>query len=247
MNKVMDLRQSSEPVDNRCQVRCRNRANQLLDCNDSELLRWQTQSGKVHYIWSSAKYDWLLLCRAFVEDTEFWEDNLLEIKQRRMVVADQDIFLFGGQFYYLEQTKTNFVIRRLFAYCSQSIVEAMIKERNPDFVIESIYLANFYFAKPHRLEYVMTCWGVISDNDSLFYIPVFDEDRHWFDEYETTAFVISEIDENTIFRKGKFSYKMFFDENNKIGLLKNSAPYIIPKKEFSISSAVIIPFKSRGV
>ena len=41
MNKFMDLRQSSESVDNGCQVYCRSHANLVLQCYDAMLVRWK--------------------------------------------------------------------------------------------------------------------------------------------------------------------------------------------------------------
>ena len=117
------------------------------------------------------------------------------------------------------------MIRRINAYSSQSIIEQLMHERYPQYIVESVYLANFYMQETHQRKYIMTCWGVTFD-EGRFYIPIFDDDRHWFDEYEIWVFVISEIEIGTIFHSGGSYYQTILDDNEKIRLIKNKSPFV---------------------
>ena len=216
----MDLFQASCQADELCLVYCKCQANLYLGCDNAVLVRLVTKTNREHIVWMDAslsKQGVYSYARAFHEFQEDAEDDLGDIKFSQEIQPDEDVFCYNGSVYYLYAAISgNSAIRRIRAYCSQSVVEAIerTEEKEP---IEAIYLVNFYLYDGKRRNYAFTGWGVAYQN-GCNYLPVFDEDRHYVEEYLLSAFIREELPVGTIFKNNGYYYKVMQDEKGKLCL-----------------------------
>ena len=233
---IMDLRHSSCQADEGCIVYCRSHANILLKTSDARLFKITTQTDKVHYVWQEAPedydYEFPVACRAFEEKDDLRDDDIFAVKIRQEILPDNDVFCFGDYVYYLHaKTNGNLVIYRICAYSSQKIVEQVIAEDFRDLTIESIYLAKFFLIDDNCRKYVATCWGAVYDGGRL-YVPIFDEDRHFFYERDVGSYDREEIPVGTVFAhddssvpSGKMYYQTAIDEHGELYLNYSKNPF----------------------
>lgn len=219
---VLDLFNSSRQADELCVVYCKCHANIRLGCDDAILVRLETNSNRKHIVWmdaSQARYGVFGYVRAFHEFNEDQDDDLGDAKYRQEIRPDQDVFGYNGSFYYLHATMNgNYTIRRLYAYGSQRVVE-MIESSEERDAIEAIFPVNFYLFDGKKRNYAFTGWG-ISHPNCCNYMPIFEEDRHYFEEYHDrlSAFIREELPVGTIFKNNGYYYKIVTDADGKICL-----------------------------
>lgn len=225
---VLDLFKASRQADEFCIVYCKCHANLHLGCNDAILVKLVTKAKRTHIVWmdaSQAKFGIYAYVRAFHEFNEDADDDLSETEFREEIRPDQDVFCFNGSAYYLYGAESgNYVIRRLYAYNSQRVVEMMEKTEDHRAPIESVFLSNFYLFDGQRRNYACTCWGIV-DKDGCSYLPVFYEDSHYVQDYDLSAFIREEIPIGGVFKNNGYYYKVLKDSGGKLYLEFSKLPF----------------------
>ena len=225
---VLDLFQASRQADEFCIVYCKCHANLHLGCDDAILVRIITKANRMHIAWmdaSQAKFGIYAYVRAFHEFAEDAEDDIGATKSIEEIHPDEDVFCFNGSAYYLYGAESgNNVIRRLYAYNSQRVVEMIEQNEEREAPIESVFLSNFYTFDGKRRNYACTCWGIV-DKYGCDYLPVFYEDSHYVNDSTLESFIREEVPIGGIFKNNGYYYKVMKDYAGKIYLEYSKLPF----------------------
>ena len=126
---VLDFFRASRQADELCIVYCKSHANVCLGCDDAVLVRLVTKANREHIVWmdaSGAENGIYGYVRAFHEFQEDVDDDVGDVKYRQEIRPDYDVFCYNGSVYYLYGAEGgNYVIRRLYVYNSQHVVETI--------------------------------------------------------------------------------------------------------------------------
>lgn len=230
----MNLFNSSCQADEVCMVYCKAHANLHLNCKNAVLVRLRTTTDREHIVWmdgSLADSGIYSYARAFYEPQEWADDDLGDVKYRTPIQPDKDVFCYNGNTYFLYAAQNkNFQIRRLKAYCSQTVVEKVERQTYENKTPEAVFISNFYTFDGKQQNYALTCWGISYENETN-YLPVFDEDHHYLEEYELSHFARRELDVGEIFKNNDFYYQVQKGPDGKIELEQAKSPFLLGKSQ----------------
>ena len=231
---IMDLFTASTQADGLCRVYCKAQADSYLKCDDAVLVRLKTTDNREKIIWVSEETlhgELLEFVRAFNEDSSAFEVDVGNIKTIETIDRDSEIFCFDNSTYYLHKAMNgNDCIRRLWAVCSQSVVEQIERQEVQGDDIESIFLSNFYLRENGVRKYALTLWGIAYSN-SYSYMPVFAEDYHFVREYSLGAFEREEVKVGEIFKNNGYYYKLRRNEAGELYLESSKMVFNLNKKQ----------------
>lgn len=217
----LDLYKASSQADAFCRIYCKAQANLYLECRDAVLVRLKTTDDREYIVWTDPDLlsDGVLsIVKAFYETQTEFEQGIGKVAVMESIKFNQDVFCYNGSVYYLHEAKTgNHCIRRLRTYGSQTVVEQIERQTYKGKGAENIFLSNFYLLDGQKRTYALTCWGVVY-KDGCNYLPVFDEDRHYVEDYPLSAFDREEVSVGEIFKNNGYYYKLLQDENGKLFL-----------------------------
>ena len=221
---VLDLFNSSVNPDEMCMVYCKTHANLYLECTNATLVRLITSTKHEHIAWYDPEVGKdpsgiLSLTKAFLELSAYFAGDSEEIVKIKPIVADKDIFFVNGDLYFLHRKKDGEeVIRKITSYTRQELIEALeFYTGEDDKVPQAVYLTNCFLIKDNRLEYAFTAWGVAYD-DVCNYLPVFNKDYHFIEEYGISAFEKKQVQVGEYFKAHGNFYKVLEDAEGQICL-----------------------------
>ena len=228
----MKLFNSSCQADDMCIVYCKAHADMCLNSDNAVLVRLKTESGREHIVWMDANlaeqgvYHYQ---RAFYELQEWQEDDLSKVATRILIRPDYDVFCYNRNVYFLYTMQSkNLQIRRLRAYPTQRIVEDIERQLYKNKAPDEIFLANFYTFDKNGKNYELTCWG-LSYKEGTNYVPVFDEDRHYLEEFDILHFSRDELPVGAIFKNNGYYYKVLQNADGKLELEQAKSAFLFNK------------------
>lgn len=230
---LLNLYQSSCPADEMCMVYCKAHANLYLESKNATLVRLVTGSKHEHIVWLDPDIgtdpDGILsYTKAFIELSAYFVDDSDDIVMVRPIVADKDIFFVNGDLYFLHRKKDGEeVIRKITSYTRQEMIEALEFYTNEkDEKAQAVYLANFYLYENNIARYAFTGWGV-AYKDVCNYLPIFNKDYHFIEEYSIHAFDKREVKIGETFKAHDNYYKVLSDANGKICLDRSKSIFTL--------------------
>lgn len=230
----MDFFNSSCQADEICLVYCKAQANLYLNCDNAILVRLKTAADHEHIVWMDdglASQGIFSYVRAFYEPQDWADDDLGDVKYRTIIRPDTDVICYNGNAYFLYAPQNkNMQIRRLKAYFSQAVVEEVERQTYENKVPDAVFLSNFYTMDGKSRDYALTCWGVSYEN-ATNYLPVFDEDHHYLEEYELSHFTREEIPIGGIFKNNGYFYKLLSGPDGKLGLEQAKSVFLLGKND----------------
>lgn len=230
----MNLFNSSCQADEVCIIYCKAQANVYLQCENAVLTCLKTKNGHEHIVWmdeNAAEQGIFSYVRAFYESQEWAEDDLSDAVYRVILQPDSDVFCFNGNTYFLYAAQNhNNQIRRLKAYCSQAVVEAVEYQTFKHKVPQAVFLSNFYTFDGKRRNYALTCWGVSYEGETN-YLPIFDEDRHYLEECTLSQFTREELSVGEIFKNNGYYYKVLKGKDGKLELEQAKSVFLLGKAD----------------
>ncbi len=230
----MNLFNSSCQADEIYQIYCKAHANVYLQCDNAVLVYLKTKNGHEHIVWmneNAAEQGNCSYVRAFYEPQNWEEDDLGDAKYQIIIRPDIDVFCYNGNIYFLYATQNhNNQIRRLKAYCSQTIVEA-VEYQTYHKMPQAVFLSNFYTLDGKGKNYALTCWGIAYENET-HYLPVFDEDRHYLEEkYQLSQFMREELVPGDVFKNNGYYYKVLNGKDGKLELEQAKSVFMFGKAD----------------
>lgn len=245
---------SSGLTDDLCIVYCKTHANLYLECLNATLVRLITSTNHEHIVWydpdvGKDPYGILSFTKAFLELSSYFDGDSEEIVKIKPIVADKDVFFVNGDLYFLHCKKDGEeVIRKITSYTRQELIEALeFYTGEDDKVPQTVYLTNCFLIKDNRLEYAFTAWGVAYD-DVCNYLPVFNKDYHFIEEYGISAFEKKQVQVGEYFKAHGNYYKVLEDAQGKICMDKSKSVFTLyrgnkleDKKEQFQNNSRIVP------
>lgn len=215
--KSMTLLQSSRLAEKDCLVYSQSLANVILECkeNDEAMLVKVSSSERNYFVWvphSSQNSNTVYFCAAFCENI----DDMPDVNSGR-VIETNEIFCYNGKAYYLHRNRRGkLYIRSLIFLSSQDIAEEIARNDKETENIEDIYLVHM-FALGKSKKYLFTAWGVLTER-TVEYLPIFEEDWHFFDEYPVTSLLREIVKTGTSFASHGKLYVSGYDKKKKLVL-----------------------------